>query len=164
MKRYIFCSDLHLWIQIPAHVWKAQKGVQTETVPLGVIISTQREAHWENVWELPLIMLSVTNQPWPLSPQDTHVRTYGCDDNFWRIYRYKHPFTPLSLLWWVDQSAPAGTVCVCCIVQGLQHTAHSAKCNFVNSNVKAYKRIGGKRSSTLLDTAFGMIFVSFNML
>ncbi len=69
------------------------------------------EAHCKNVWELLLIMLSVTNQPWPLSPQDTHVQTYGCDDNFWRIYRYRQPFRPLSL-WCVDLSTPAGTVCV----------------------------------------------------
>lgn len=68
------------------------------------------EAHWENVWKLLLIMLSVTNQPWPLSPQDTHAQTYGCDDNFWGIHRYKQPFSPQSLVWCADLSTPAGTL------------------------------------------------------
>lgn len=83
------------------------------------------EAHWENVWKLLLIMLSVTNQPWPLSPQDTRVQTYGCDDNFWGIYCYKQPFSPLSLVWCVDLYLLQQVLYGRCFVQGPQQAANA---------------------------------------
>lgn len=92
-------------------MWQAQ----TERCPNWACSSGyyfHTEAHGGNVWKLLLIMLSVTNQPCPLSPQDTRKHTYGCDDSFWGMYGSQQTFALGPLVRCMDRSTPARVLCM----------------------------------------------------